>query len=248
MSTQNVYDQPDFFEAYGRLRRSTEGLTGAAEWPSLRAMLPPISGARVLDLGCGYGWFASYAADAEATKVLALDVSEKMLARARSINARPVIDYQRADLETVALPAESFDLALSSLAFHYVEDLTRLLREVAGALAPSGVLVASVEHPIYTAPRHPGWTVTADGARAWTLGNYFDEGPRRAAWLGSDVVKHHRTLTSLLANLQEAGFMLERLEEYRASAEQLSERPELAVELERPMFLLFRASKAHQPF
>ncbi|HEY1930014.1 MAG TPA: class I SAM-dependent methyltransferase [Caulobacteraceae bacterium] len=248
MSTQNIYDQPDFFEAYGRLRRSTDGLAGAAEWPSLRSMLPPIAGARVLDLGCGYGWFAAYAADAEAAMVLAVDVSERMLARAQTINARPVIDYERANLETLALPADSFDLAFSSLALHYVEDLPRLLREVAGSLAPAGVLVASVEHPIYTAPRHPGWTVTADGARAWALGNYFDEGPRRAAWLGSDVVKHHRTLTSLLANLQEAGFMLERLEEYRASAEQLSERQELAVELERPMFLLLRASKAHQPF
>ena len=55
--TQNVYDQPDFFDAYSRLRRSVEGLDGAAEWPAVRALLPEMRGLSVVDLGCGYGWF-----------------------------------------------------------------------------------------------------------------------------------------------------------------------------------------------
>ena len=53
--TQNIYDNPEFFEGYSRLGRSVEGLAGAAEWPSLRAMLPDVRGLRVVDLGCGYG-------------------------------------------------------------------------------------------------------------------------------------------------------------------------------------------------
>ena len=55
--TQNIYDDSAFFDAYGRLERSIHGLDGAPEWPALRALLPDPRGCRVLDLGCGYGWF-----------------------------------------------------------------------------------------------------------------------------------------------------------------------------------------------
>lgn len=55
--TQNIYDDAEFFEQYSRLERSIEGLDGAVEWPSMRALLPDLRGLSVLDLGCGYGWF-----------------------------------------------------------------------------------------------------------------------------------------------------------------------------------------------
>ena len=37
---QNIYDDPDFFEAYGVLSRQRHGLDGTPEWPVMRAMLP----------------------------------------------------------------------------------------------------------------------------------------------------------------------------------------------------------------
>ena len=82
--TQNVYDDPEFFEGYIRLGRSVEGLDGAAEWPSLRVLLPDVRGRRVVDLGCGFGWFCRWARTQGAAHVLGLDVSERMLARARA--------------------------------------------------------------------------------------------------------------------------------------------------------------------
>ena len=59
--TQNIYDNEEFFAGYSRLPRSVEGLDGAPEWPALRAMLPELRGRRVLDLGCGFGWFCRWA-------------------------------------------------------------------------------------------------------------------------------------------------------------------------------------------
>jgi hypothetical protein len=61
---QNIYDDEEFFAAYCGLRRSIEGLDGAPEWPTLRAMLPEMLGLRVVDLGCGFGWFVRWAVDA----------------------------------------------------------------------------------------------------------------------------------------------------------------------------------------
>ena len=164
--TQNIYDDPAFFEGYSRLNRSIHGLDGAPEWPALRALLPDLRGRNVLDLGCGYGWFSRWAADQGAASVLGIDVSERMLERAASTAAHPAITYRRADLETLALPNAAFDLAYSSLAFHYVAHLDTLLRTIHRALVPGGRLVFSIEHPIYTAPRQPGFVVDAQGNRA----------------------------------------------------------------------------------
>lgn len=117
---QNIYDDEAFFAGYAQLPRSIEGLAGAPEWPALRALLPELRGRRVLDLGCGYGWFCRWARDAGAVKVLGIDLSEKMLARARIHPADSAIRYRRSDLETLDLPADAFDVVFSSLAFHYV--------------------------------------------------------------------------------------------------------------------------------
>jgi ubiquinone/menaquinone biosynthesis C-methylase UbiE len=120
--TQNIYDDPDFFAGYSRLRRSVEGLAGGAEWPALRALLPDLRGLRIVDLGCGYGWFCRWAREHGAAKVLGLDVSAKMLAKAESMTTDPAITYARVDMETLNLPEASFDLAYSSLALHCVEE------------------------------------------------------------------------------------------------------------------------------
>ena len=96
---QNIYDNPDFFEGYSQLSRSIDGLAGAPEWPALRALLPDLQGHDVLDLGCGYGWFCRWASEQDAADVLGLDVSEKMLERAKETTSAANIRYERADLE-----------------------------------------------------------------------------------------------------------------------------------------------------
>jgi ubiquinone/menaquinone biosynthesis C-methylase UbiE len=121
--TQNIYDDPQFFAGYATLDRSVKGLDGAPEWPTLQQMLPAIEGKAIIDLGCGYGWFCRWAQQHGAAHVLGLDVSEKMLARAREMTEAPGIDYQRADLETLTLAADSLDLAYSSLALHYLQNI-----------------------------------------------------------------------------------------------------------------------------
>ena len=89
---QNVYDKPEFFTGYSQLGRSLHGLAGAAEWPAIRAMLPDLRDLRVVDLGCGFGWFARWARENGAAHVLGLDLSEKMLARARQETEDPSVE------------------------------------------------------------------------------------------------------------------------------------------------------------
>ncbi|TJV39864.1 MAG: class I SAM-dependent methyltransferase [Mesorhizobium sp.] len=240
---QNIYDQPDFFAGYSQLGRSVEGLEGAAEWPALRAMLPEIGGLRVVDLGCGFGWFCRWAHENGAREVLGLDLSEKMLARARAASPDTGIAYERADLDQLSLPQGAFDLAYSSLALHYVEDVARLFGTVHRALSPGGHFVFSTEHPIYMAPTKPGWLVDAEGRKTWPVDQYLVEGPRQTDWLAKGVVKYHRTMGTTLNSLIRSGFTIEHVEDFCPTAEQIAARPELAEELERPMFLLVSARR-----
>ena len=240
---QNIYDDEEFFVAYSGLRRSVEGLDGAPEWPTLRAMLPMMSGLRVVDLGCGFGWFARWAAEAGAAAVLGIDLSEKMLARAAALTDDNRILYERRDLDTIDLPDDSFDVAYSSLTLHYLADLDRILAAVHRTLASGGSFVFSIEHPIFSAPSRPEFVTDAIGRLFWPLDQYLVEGPRTTDWLVPGVQKQHRTIATYLSSLWHAGFVLEDLCEWGPTADQIAEVPEWAVEIERPQFLLLSARR-----
>jgi SAM-dependent methyltransferase len=242
--TQNIYDDPDFFAGYSQLPRSLGGLDGAPEWADLMALLPDIKGLRVLDLGCGFGWFCRYAAGEGAASVTGIDISENMLARARSASADPRITYRRSDLETLELEPESFDLVYSSLALHYIERLDVLLAEVAKALRPGSRFVFSAEHPIFTAPLEAGWITGPNGERIWPVDHYLVEGPRDRKWFVDRVVKQHRTITTYIDLLTASGFALVRLIEWGPTDAQIAAHPEWAEERQRPMFMLVSAVRA----
>ena len=241
--TQNIYDEDGFFAGYSRLPRSVSGLDGAPEWPNLAAMLPELKGKHVVDLGCGFGWFCRWVREAGAARVLGLDVSEKMLARARADTADAAVEYRREDLERLDLPEGAFDLAYSSLTLHYLQNLEGMMRTVYRALAPGGALVFSAEHPIYTAPREPGFRVAQDGGRTWPLDQYLAEGPRSTDWLAKGVIKQHRTVGTYLNMLIGLGFAIAHVEEWGPTDEQMAAHPEWAGERERPAFLLVKAAK-----
>jgi SAM-dependent methyltransferase len=240
---QNVYDRPEFFDVYSRMDRSVRGLDGAPEWSAIRMLLSELRGKRVVDLGCGFGWFARWAMSQGAASVLGVDLSENMLSRAKAETADPGVRYLPADLESLELPEQAFDLAYSSLALHYVEDFGRLVVRVFCGLGPGGHFVFSIEHPIYTASMKAGWLTTEDGGRTWALDHYAIEGPRVTDWLAKGVKKQHRTLGTTLNTLIDAGFAIRRVLEWSPTPEQLAAQPSLADELDRPMMALVAAQK-----
>jgi ubiquinone/menaquinone biosynthesis C-methylase UbiE len=240
--TQNIYDDQEFFAGYSRLRRSVEGLDGAPEWPALRALLPDLHGLNVLDLGCGFGWFCRWACQRGAASVLGIDVSERMLAQAKETTDAS-ITYIKADMEHLELQPKSFDVVYSSLALHYVENLTALMVQAHRSLVPGGALVFSVEHPVFTAPSRPSWSQDAAGRKTWPIDGYLDEGPRSTDWLAKGVIKQHRTLATYINMLIEIGFVISHVEEWGPTEEQIAAQPSWADERQRPPFLLVAATR-----
>lgn len=241
---QNIYDNQSFFDGYSTLPRSVGGLDSAPEWPALLALLPAIKGCRVLDLGCGFGWFCRWADEKGALSVEGIDLSEKMLARAKADTKEPSIRYRQADLERVELAASAFDLIYSSLTLHYIKDLAALFDKIYKALATDGKFVFSIEHPLFTAPNHPDWITGPQGSEVWPLDNYLLEGDRLTNWFADGVIKQHRTVGTYINLLIQAGFSIDQVNEWGPTAEQIAEHPEWLRERSRPPFLLVSCKKS----
>ncbi|WP_323118249.1 class I SAM-dependent methyltransferase [Burkholderia alba] len=238
---QNIYDNPSFFEGYRGLREEDSGLNGALEFPALRRLLPKLSGLHVLDLGCGFGDFARYARAHGAASVTAVDVSSRMLDDARARTDDPDITYLQRSIETFQAAPRSFDLVVSSLALHYVENYAGVIERIHGALRSNGRLVFSVEHPICTA--YPsGWVRDDDGRKQhWPVDRYRQEGRRDTRWFVDGVIKYHRTVETYVNTLLKAGFTLTHLGEPAPVADALAIRPDLEADCRRPPFLFLAA-------
>ena len=216
------------------------------EHAELLALLPEAHGRRILDLGCGAGQLAHHLATRGAAEVIGIDVSERMLAMARTEYAHPRITYSRSAIEHVTFPDARFDLVVSVLALHYVDDYPGLMRRIAGWLVEGGTLVYSTEHPIYTGrvPGADGWILDSAGRRtAWGVDRYADEGAREETWFVAGVRKVHRTFSTLVHGVLDAGLVLERVLEPMPSERWLRDHPQFADERRRPMFLMVRARK-----
>ena len=94
--------------------------------------------ARMLEVGCGPGELAARVQDDLGATVIAIDVSERMvaLARGRGVDAR-VGDVQQLPFEDA-----SFDCAVAAWMLYHVPDVPRALAELARVLEPGGRLVA----------------------------------------------------------------------------------------------------------
>ncbi len=120
------------------------GLVPGKSWAAWsRALGHLLPGLRVADLGCGEGHLAVEAAR-WAARVIAVDVSDSALARAKAAaGAKGIrnIAWKRGDIEDLPLQDGSVDVALLSQALHHAKEPARAIREAARILAPGGVLL-----------------------------------------------------------------------------------------------------------
>ena len=120
-----------------------EYVRARAEW-----MLPASSYPRVLEVGCGTGywglnlWQAGYVDEAHAT-----DISQGMLAvcRARAEHLGCDIELRRSDAERLPYPDRSFDLVTGHAFLHHLPEPRAALAEMFRALRPGGAVFLAGE-------------------------------------------------------------------------------------------------------
>ena len=108
-------------------------------------MLPDLSVKRILDAGCGNGWFAANLAKA-GYRVVAIDVSTKAVDIARQ--TYPQIEFHCSPLDQNGWPFEdaSFDAIVSTEVIEHIYDVERMFSEMARVLCPGGYVMLTTPY------------------------------------------------------------------------------------------------------
>ena len=181
MSKQNIFDDEVFFEGYRKLRENEVNANNLFEIPALFSLLPDLSEKSVLDLGCGFGEHCVLYVKKGARRVVGIDISEKMLEIAKIENPDSCIEYVNMPMEELDRIDGEFDVVISSLAFHYVEDFAGVVKNIHELLVPGGELLFSQENPLNTCFSGTGnrWTRDENGKKLYlNLENYGVEGEK----------------------------------------------------------------------
>lgn len=225
------------------MARSQNGLSGAGEWYQFQKLISDLKNKTVLDLGCGYGWHCQYAIDSGAKEVIGIDASYKMLDEARKRHSHSLISYENYDLCHYTYPPHTFDVVISNLVLHYIEDLEEIYHNVFQCLKENGTFVFNIEHPTFTSGVHQDWIYDQSGKPIfWPIDDYFLSNERITSFLGCEVKKYHHTLTQIINGLIQTGFQIECIEEVVPPLEMMNI-PGMKDELRRPMMLLVKARK-----
>ncbi len=108
----------------------------------LQQLPDSLTGMKVLDIGCGTGFFSEILADKGAI-VTAADLSPEMLLQAQQRCGTKVRRYCQADAEKLPFDEQEFDMVFSNLALQWCEDLADPLRELQRVTKLCGKVVFS---------------------------------------------------------------------------------------------------------
>lgn len=110
-------------------------------------------GATVLDIGCGCGVTAIAAADAVAPgEVVGIDLSEPMLALARSRAGNRRITFLPADAQTHRFEPDRYDVAIGRFGTMFFDDPVAAFANIATAMRPGGRLCLATWQPLAANP------------------------------------------------------------------------------------------------
>jgi ubiquinone/menaquinone biosynthesis C-methylase UbiE len=242
---QNIYDNPDFFKGYMDLRSNEQGFNVAIEEPAIYGLLPPLTGMNILDIGCGFGKFVTFCLENDAAHVLGTDISENMISESRKRVKDPRAFFLVSPVEELELNVNKYDIIVSSMCFHYIENIKPIFNKLFSYLKPNGHFIFSVEHPICTSTLK-GWYASEKGNH-WPVDDYKKESKRISNWFIDGVIKYHRTIETYVNDLIDSGFSIRRLLEPGPSNEAIAERPELSEHMRRPPILVIASIKSAQP-
>ncbi|MEO8193115.1 MAG: class I SAM-dependent methyltransferase [Gemmatimonadales bacterium] len=178
------------------------------ERPAMLSLLPHMEGARILDAGCGSGWYAEQLL-ARGAILDAVDASEAMVEYARQRLTREAapqtmarITVRVADLaEPLPFPDSTFEGIVSPLVLHYMRDWRPGLNQMHRVMKPDGWLLFSTHHPAADAALFQ----TRDYFAVEHVVDHWD-------WVG-EVEFYRRSLTEIVSSVLESGFVIEKVVE-----------------------------------
>ena len=246
---QNIYDEEKFAKQYDSMRNDEKGANAndLIEIPNFKTLVPDVTNKSILDLGCGYGEMSKYYKDKGASYVMGIDISKHMIEIANTKNKEDGIDFKVMAMEQLDTLDKKFDIVISSLAFHYVEDFKKLVKDIYNLLNDDGYLIFSQEHPMVTCVKFTenitsGHTML-DNKYYGLISDYNRPGKRIKKWYNNELIKYHRNIEEIINPLIEAGFTIEKVLEPKPSEEAIKAREKYKYQWDRPLFIFFKVKK-----
>jgi SAM-dependent methyltransferase len=233
-------------EEYQRNHQSE--LVGDVLWgPSMppeskmRILGESLAGKDILEICCGGGQCSIFLAE-QGARAVGVDISSKQLEHARRLASEHRMDvrFVEANAEDLSVfPDASFDIAFSSFAFGFVEDIDRAFQEAFRVLRPGGLFAFSWSSPIHVCVER-----TPDGTLRWSR-SYFDPAPLVYDDPQGREVNFYRTYGDWLRHLVDAGFVVTDLLEPEPVAKENTYKEEFALDKIRrvPGTMIWRARK-----
>lgn len=219
--------------------------------PNLLRLVEPKAGKKILDLGCGQGFFSREFAKMGAS-VSGVDISKELIALARKNSPKHIV-FEVSSADRLAfIPSASVDVIVTILAIQNIENIDGVFHECARVLKPGGKFFMVMNHPTFRVLKESSWGWDEKTKTQYRrVERYLSEMTAKIEMRpGADKSVHtisfHRPLQFYFKKLNKYGFAVTRLEEWishkksqkgpRASAEDKARK-------EIPLFLLLEARK-----
>lgn len=221
-------------------------------WPSAMRMLGVGPGKTFLDVACGEGTFAQMISK-QGGGVVGIDASPTLIRQAQNKHIRNA-EFVVADASRFAhhFQKRLFDGAAMILALQNVEDMAGVFTHVSKVLEKNAPFVIVLNHPAFRIPRQSSWGFEESRKMMYRrVDSYLSENaipmlmhPGQNQHI--KTTSFHRPLSSYVAALATAGFMIDGMEEWISHKESTSgprAKAENRIRKEIPMFLAIRARK-----
>ena len=216
--------------------------------PAMLDACGDVSGATVLDLGCGAGYFSRKMAKRGACRVVGIDISRNQITHANRYEERERlgIEYVVSDAADAVegIAEASFDLVTACVSLVDMPNPGRVIRGAYRVLRDGGRIIFTNTHPV-TDTMSREWVRDSDGNKiGLKIGDYFDETPFVCNWTGDrfkypyQTTGNNFTLQRWMRWVINAGFTIEDFIEPYAPDEVVEHYPDLDDTRIIPTFLI----------
>ncbi len=186
--------------------------------PNLQRLVSLKKGMKLLDLGCGTGFF-SRAWRAAGVDVIGLDNSKDMVKIARESD--PLGTYTVGNAENLPqYKTKMFDAVTIVMAIQNMEHPAKVFKECARVLKPQGSVYLVMNHPCFRVPKNSSWEWNSEKSIQFRrVDTYLSESKNKIQMHpGQDptdyTVSFHRPLQTYSKILNNNGFAITRFEEW----------------------------------
>jgi len=224
--------------------------------PAFLRMLPPIAEKSGLDIGCGEG-YNTRQLSMKGAKMHGIDISPTFIEFAKNEAEDLHIEYNVGNALDLPFQNSTFDFCTSFFTFHEIENFEKALSEAYRVIKQGGFLQFVITHPCYWTPSQE-WLIDENGKkRALACSGYFESQEGSVIeWMFDGVDSSvnpnnlkfrsaffRRSISKWLNTSLKVGFIIDLLNEPKASKSAVSEYGVLDGSSQLPFFLIIRLKK-----